>query len=277
MKNTITISREEFFNFIKGKKETSEHLTYDSLYYLRYFDKFMETGKKTSWSWPGFLFGSTWLLYRKIYAYLMCLIVFQILFGLLVGASFLIFSSMGEQLIDQYQVLIEVSFHLAFRVIIAIWGNYWYVRFASKNIKEGSTTRGTHRVISTIGLTFVLSGLIGGLGRSFEKMLDRISSDSTQIQVSHVPARHPLLGRESMRSKDIATQVKSIVAQHLGVPPERVVEDATFIEDLRADSLDVVELVMAFEEKFDIEIPDGDVAKIQTVQDAVDYIVSKKN
>ncbi len=273
MKNTITISREEFFNFIKGKKETSENLTNDSLYYLRYFDKFMETGKKASWNWPSFLFQYTWLFYRKMYAYLMCLLVFEVLLGLLLGASFIIFSSMGEQLIDQYQVLIQVSFHLAFRVIIGIWGNYWYVRFASKKIKEGYTTRGTHRVISTIGLTFIL----GVLTRSCEKMVDRIPSDSTQIQASQVPAKYSLPGGESMRSKDIATQVKSIVAKHLGVPAEKVVEDATFIEDLRADSLDVVELVMAFEEKFDIEIPDGDVAKIQTVKDAVDYVVSKKN
>jgi acyl carrier protein len=108
-------------------------------------------------------------------------------------------------------------------------------------------------------------------------MVDRIPSDSTQIQASQVPAKYSLPGGESMRSKDIATQVKSIVAKHLGVAAEKVVEDATFIEDLRADSLDVVELVMAFEEKFDIEIPDGDVAKIQTVKDAVDYVVSKKN
>ncbi len=78
-------------------------------------------------------------------------------------------------------------------------------------------------------------------------------------------------------SKDIASQVKDIVAENLGVAPEKVVEDANFIEDLGADSLDTVELVMAFEEKFDIEIPDDDAAKIQTVKDAVEYIVSKKN
>jgi acyl carrier protein len=80
-----------------------------------------------------------------------------------------------------------------------------------------------------------------------------------------------------LMSKDIASQVKDIVAENLGVAPEKVVEDANFIEDLGADSLDTVELVMAFEEKFDIEIPDDDAAKIQTVKDAVEYIVSKKN
>jgi len=77
-------------------------------------------------------------------------------------------------------------------------------------------------------------------------------------------------------SKDIASQVIDIVAENLGAAPEKVVEDANFIEDLGADSLDTVELVMALEEKFDIEIPDDDAAKIQTVKDAVDYIVAKK-
>jgi acyl carrier protein len=78
-------------------------------------------------------------------------------------------------------------------------------------------------------------------------------------------------------SKDIASQVMDIVAENLGASREKVVEDANFIEDLGADSLDTVELVMALEEKFDIEIPDDDAAKIQTVKDAVNYIVAKKN
>jgi acyl carrier protein len=79
-----------------------------------------------------------------------------------------------------------------------------------------------------------------------------------------------------LMSKDIASQVMDIVAENLGAAREKVVEDANFIEDLGADSLDTVELVMALEEKFDIEIPDDDAAKIQTVKDAVNYIVSKK-
>ena len=71
---------------------------------------------------------------------------------------------------------------------------------------------------------------------------------------------------------DVAKRVKEIVAEQLGVDEAQVVSEASFMEDLGADSLDTVELVMALEEEFDIEIPDEDAEKIQTVQDAVDYI-----
>ena len=71
---------------------------------------------------------------------------------------------------------------------------------------------------------------------------------------------------------DVAERVKKIVIEHLGVDADKVVDSANFIDDLGADSLDTVELVMAFEEAFDIEIPDEDAEKIRTVKDAVDYI-----
>ena len=67
-------------------------------------------------------------------------------------------------------------------------------------------------------------------------------------------------------------QVKKIVAEKLGVPEEKVTESAAFVNDLGADSLDVVELIMAIEEAFDIEIPDTDAESIVTVQDAVEYL-----
>jgi acyl carrier protein len=70
-------------------------------------------------------------------------------------------------------------------------------------------------------------------------------------------------------------KVKEIVVQQLGVNEEEVTEEASFIEDLGADSLDTVELVMAFEEEFGIEIPDEDAEKIQTVGQAIEYIESK--
>ncbi|MEE4348728.1 MAG: acyl carrier protein [Pacificimonas sp.] len=71
---------------------------------------------------------------------------------------------------------------------------------------------------------------------------------------------------------DIAERVKKIVVEHLGVEPEKVTEEASFIDDLGADSLDTVELVMAFEEEFGVEIPDDAAEKILTVKDAIDYI-----
>ena len=73
---------------------------------------------------------------------------------------------------------------------------------------------------------------------------------------------------------DIAERVKKIVVEHLGVEAAQVKEDAKFIDDLGADSLDTVELVMAFEEEFGIEIPDDAAEKIQTVSDAIGFIKS---
>ena len=75
---------------------------------------------------------------------------------------------------------------------------------------------------------------------------------------------------------DTEEQVKTIVVDHLGIDQSKVKLESKFIDDLGADSLDTVELVMAFEEKFDIEIPDDAAETIQTVQNAIDYINSKK-
>ncbi|MGE3624357.1 MAG: acyl carrier protein [Bdellovibrionales bacterium] len=75
---------------------------------------------------------------------------------------------------------------------------------------------------------------------------------------------------------DIAERVKKIIVEHLGVDAAKVTDNASFIDDLGADSLDTVELVMAFEEEFSVEIPDDAAEKIITVKDAVDYINQKK-
>ncbi len=75
---------------------------------------------------------------------------------------------------------------------------------------------------------------------------------------------------------ETADRVKKIVVEHLGVEADKVTEDASFIDDLGADSLDIVELVMAFEEEFSVEIPDDAAEKITTVKDAIDYIETNK-
>ena len=75
---------------------------------------------------------------------------------------------------------------------------------------------------------------------------------------------------------DIAERVKKIVVEHLGVEEAKVTEAASFIDDLGADSLDIVELVMAFEEEFSVEIPDDAAEKIATVKDAISYIEEKQ-
>ena len=86
-----------------------------------------------------------------------------------------------------------------------------------------------------------------------------------ELQISTINVRN-------FDMSDVAEQVKKIVVEHLGVDAGKVVENASFIDDLGADSLDTVELVMAFEEEFGIEIPDDAAETILTVADAVKFI-----
>ena len=76
-------------------------------------------------------------------------------------------------------------------------------------------------------------------------------------------------------AENVTDKVKEIIVNELGVEPEKVTPQASFVEDLGADSLDTVELVMAFEEEFGIEIPDEDAEKLQTVGDAINYLKEK--
>ena len=80
-----------------------------------------------------------------------------------------------------------------------------------------------------------------------------------------------------MSEKSIDLKVKDIIVEQLSVNAEQVTPEAKFIEDLGADSLDIVELVMAFEEEFGIEVPDGDAEKLLTVGDVVKYIEDKQS
>ncbi len=79
-------------------------------------------------------------------------------------------------------------------------------------------------------------------------------------------------GLEVMSSEEVLEKVKGIIVEQLGVAENSVTEEASFIDDLGADSLDIVELVMALEEEFNIEIPDADAEKVVTVGDVVNYI-----
>lgn len=79
-----------------------------------------------------------------------------------------------------------------------------------------------------------------------------------------------------MSNEEIFEKLKSIVVEQLGVNEENVTEEATFVDDLAADSLDIVELIMRIEEDFEMEIPDADAEKIVTVGDVVNYIKANK-
>jgi acyl carrier protein len=77
--------------------------------------------------------------------------------------------------------------------------------------------------------------------------------------------------------EEVVAKVGDLISQSLGVSPDEIVSSASFIDDLGADSLDIVELVMLIEKEFDIEIPDEDAEKISTVQHAIDYILDHKD
>ena len=83
------------------------------------------------------------------------------------------------------------------------------------------------------------------------------------------------MGKEVEKPMAVEDRVKKIIVEQLGVEADDVTPEASFVEDLGADSLDTVELVMAFEEEFDVEIPDEDAEKIQTVGRAIEYIKEK--
>ncbi len=80
-----------------------------------------------------------------------------------------------------------------------------------------------------------------------------------------------------MSEVNIEDKVKEIIVEQLGVNPEQVTREAKFIEDLGADSLDTVELVMAFEEEFSVEVPDEEAEKLQTVGDVITYIEGRQS
>jgi acyl carrier protein len=94
-----------------------------------------------------------------------------------------------------------------------------------------------------------------------------------------VPLQYGAVNRTEgqIKMSNVEQQVKAIVAEQLGVKAEQVTSAASFVDDLGADSLDTVELVMALEEEFEIEIPDEDAEKITTVQQAIDYINERRN
>lgn len=103
-----------------------------------------------------------------------------------------------------------------------------------------------------------------------------LADGSTSFDVTHRTGKGSRMGIRNEQMSDIADKVKKIVVEHLGVDESKVTPDASFIDDLGADSLDTVELVMAFEEAFSVEIPEDAAEKIATVKDAIDYIEKQK-
>ena len=99
-------------------------------------------------------------------------------------------------------------------------------------------------------------------------MLQNVKKNKRNFQVQTLGGGELIF----MSSEEVFDKVKDIIVEQLGVVDTSVTMEASFIDDLGADSLDIVELIMAIEEEFDIEIPDGDAEKVVTVGDVVDYI-----
>lgn len=125
-------------------------------------------------------------------------------------------------------------------------------------------------------VVFLSCGLLSVHGFRFISM--PLAAQPRADRLNAIP-RLPVRARGLRATRLLATldDVKDVVASQLGVDKEKVVVEANFIQDLGADSLDSVELVMALEEKFGITIPDEDATKIKTVQDAVAYIEQAKS
>ena len=121
----------------------------------------------------------------------------------------------------------------------------------------------------------------GWLGLNTDSSLSGTNSllPKLPVLISALPTKQPNqlkpTQKIAMAEKSIEEKVKDIIVEQLGVNPEQVTTNASFIEDLGADSLDTVELVMAFEEEFSVEVPDEDAEKLQTVGDVVKYIEEK--
>jgi acyl carrier protein len=114
-------------------------------------------------------------------------------------------------------------------------------------------------------------GKLDGRSKDRPRQKELIKHRSSYRRREKKPSGSLGLSKEEKMS-DIADRVKKIVVEHLGVDPDKVTENASFIDDLGADSLDTVELVMAFEEEFNCEIPDDAAETILTVGDAVKFL-----
>jgi acyl carrier protein len=106
---------------------------------------------------------------------------------------------------------------------------------------------------------------------------DAVAGMSPALRDRTLPSATNTNRTNFMAEKSIEEKVKDIIVEQLGVNPEQVTPQASFIEDLGADSLDIVELVMAFEEEFGVEVPDEDAEKLQTVGDVIKYIEEKSS
>jgi acyl carrier protein len=124
---------------------------------------------------------------------------------------------------------------------------------------------------------YIGSGLVykHGLPRKRDKMAGCFPFVQGQTPFAD-SIRRGELEDSAMTATNIETRVKSIIAEQLGVGADDIRQESSFIDDLGADSLDIVELIMAMEEEFDVEIPDEQAEGLRTVKDAIEYINSHK-
>jgi hypothetical protein len=149
----LNITREQFFEFIKKKKDTADNLTSATQHYLNYFDKYQNTGKKTNWNWSALFCSFVWMGYRRMYAYILLIIV-----GLSVGILALVLvlslvlyllSLLGAFIPEALGSVADMA-GLVFGVVLifiayilpGLYADYMYLRYASKKISTGKKTSG---------------------------------------------------------------------------------------------------------------------------------------
>jgi acyl carrier protein len=138
----------------------------------------------------------------------------------------------------------------------------------------GNNRDSAHRSVLPVHPAFAPGGAIGRDGAG--PLRGHPPEDQQPMPCRASDFQRPALSGVAEPMSEIADKVKKIVVEHLGVEEAKVTPEASFIDDLGADSLDTVELVMAFEEAFGVEIPEDAAEKISTVKDAIDYIEKQK-
>ena len=153
-KNDITISRDEFFDFIKNKKDTDGNISTSTQHYLNYFDQYQKTGKIKCWNWAG-LWSYAWFFYRRM--------GFN---GFVLLISWIIFDNVYLKCIENYITsnLYKALFHFVFFIICFIfmipsvmYGNYLYLHYVNTQVSKGILTRGPSKTALFIGILIAIS------------------------------------------------------------------------------------------------------------------------
>lgn len=157
MKNEITITREQFFEFVKMEGDTVDNASKSTQHYLDYFDRYKETEKKVSWNLAAFFFTGLWFLHRKMYFYWALILIFDtvLFFDVRIDNFLSNLGIDGVLKITPSAVFIMISTLL--HILLLRYSNYIYLQYANKKISGGTLNRGTNMwVVWIVVLVFVI-------------------------------------------------------------------------------------------------------------------------